>query len=385
MFSLPLLLIAYLGFVSLSLPDVVIGVAWPSLRDEFGRAQSGLGTILLCFGAGYLVSSLLAGGLIRRLGIGRLLTLSTAAVSAALLIYALTPLWFGVLGGALLLGLGSGAIDTGLNAYGARHFSPRQMNWLHASWGLGAMLGPLLMTAVLAGGASWRWGYALTALPLLLMTALFAVSRRRWRDPEPDQATARPGKGALKNPLVWLQVALFYVYTGLEASAGHWSFTYYTEGRGAGLASAGLWVSLYWGSLTAGRVAFGVLVERLGTRRVLRGASAAALCGALLVMTPSQALSVAGLLLLGFALAPFFPCLIADTPRRLGALAEQAIGLQIAAALIGGSTVPAVIGWLTRLLPLTLIGPALLVLTLLLAGLCALLLRVAPVADRDGS
>ncbi|MDQ4077107.1 MAG: MFS transporter, partial [Chloroflexota bacterium] len=136
-----LLLLAYLGFISLGLPDAVLGVAWPSIRETFGLSQSGLGAILIAGSSGYFLSSFGTGSLVRRLGVGTLLAVSTALVTLSVAGYAITPFWYLFLGCALLAGLGSGAIDAGLNAYAASHFSTRHMNWLHACWGLGATLG----------------------------------------------------------------------------------------------------------------------------------------------------------------------------------------------------------------------------------------------------
>jgi MFS family permease len=181
-----LLVIAYIGFVSLGLPDAVLGVAWPSLRESFLLPQSGLGLVLIAVGIGYFSASFSMGYLVQRLGIGWLLTLSTLFMAVSLTGYALSQSWAFFLACAVIAGMGAGAIDGGLNAYAAEHFSGRQMNWLHASYGLGATLGPLIMTAALQQTGTWRWGYATVAFCMLAMTAAFALTRNQWATPSPE-------------------------------------------------------------------------------------------------------------------------------------------------------------------------------------------------------
>jgi fucose permease len=373
----PLLLmtIAYLAFVSLGLPDGLLGVAWPSISVTFGVPVASLGALLLAMTAGFLLSSFNSGQIVDRIGVGGLLLGSSLLVTLSLALYALTPSWWLAIGAAALMGMGGGAIDSGLNAYAAAHFRERHVNWLHACYGLGAMLGPLLMTATLSSGASWRWGYALVGGVLALMALSFAATRRMWSQPgaadTPD--TARPARPArmgevMRRPLVWLGTFAFFIYTGLEVSAGQWAYTLFTEGRGIDAEAAGVWVGIYWGSLTVGRLVSGVLVERLGARRLLRSSMVLALVGALLLwLNLLPLLSFVGLALIGFALAPIFPLLIAQTPGRLGAgHATHAIGFQIAAANVGSSLLPALAGMLAQGFGLEIIGPFVLALALLL-------------------
>jgi fucose permease len=307
--------------------------------------------------------------------VGGLLLGSSLLVTLSLTLYALTPSWWGAVGAAALMGMGGGAIDSGLNAYAAAHFRERHVNWLHACYGLGAMLGPLLMTVILSGGVSWRWGYGLVGAVLALMALSFAVTRHMWNEPttseQPDAAQpaapARMGE-VLRRPLVWLGIVAFFIYTGLEVSAGQWAYTLFTEGRGIDAEAAGVWVGIYWGSLTVGRLVSGVLVERLGARLLLRSSMVLALGGALLLwLNLLPLVSFVGLALIGFALAPIFPLLVAQTPGRLGAgHATHAIGFQIAAANVGSSVLPALAGGLAQWLGLEVIGPFVLVLAVAL-------------------
>jgi fucose permease len=356
-----LLAIAYLSFISLGLPDATIGVAWTSVRTTFGLPQSGLGAVLVSAGLGYFISSFFAGQLVRHLGVGSLLALSSTSVAIGLVGYALAPVWSLFVGCALLIGAGSGAIDAGLNAYSANHFSAKQINWLHACYGIGITAGSVLMTAVLAATRSWRWGYGAIASLIWLMAITFCLTRQAWQrspggavlsEPASDRTPDRTSLPAptlletLQQPLVWLQILVFFLYTGTEVTAGQWSLTFYTEARSIALETAGAWVALYWGSLTVGRILFGFIVLRLGTDRLLRFSTFSVLIGSLLYALGNPALSVIGFTLIGFSLAPIFPCLMAQTPDRLGQHATNAIGFQVSAAMLGGAIVPSVTGLL---------------------------------------
>ncbi len=373
--SLLLMTIAYLAFVSLGLPDGLLGVAWPSIYTTFGVPVTSLGVLLMAMTSGFLLSSFNSGQIVARVGVGGLLLGSSLLVTLSLTLYALTPSWWGAIGAAALMGMGGGAIDSGLNAYAAAHFRERHVNWLHACYGLGAMLGPLLMTVILSGGGSWRWGYGLVGAVLALMALSFAATRHMWNEPTTSEQTgaAQPAAPArmgevLQRPLVWLGIVAFFIYTGLEVSAGQWAYTLFTEGRGIDAEAAGVWVGIYWGSLTVGRLVSGVLVERLGARRLLRSSMVLALGGALLLwLNLLPLVSFVGLALIGFALAPIFPLLVAQTPGRLGAgHATHAIGFQIAAANVGSSVLPALAGGLAQWLGLEVIGPFVLVLAVAL-------------------
>ena len=192
-----LILLAYLAFISLGLPDTVLGVAWPSLRDGFGISQPDIVFVLVTGVTGYFLSGLVAGGLMTKLGVGGLLTVSSGLVTLALIAYALAPTFYTFFPVAALMGLGSGAIDAGLNGYAARHFSVRHLNWLHACWGVGASLGPMIMTAAIAGGVGYRFGYASLALVLGAMGTAFLLTRRRWDDPDraPEKAKIDTPRG----------------------------------------------------------------------------------------------------------------------------------------------------------------------------------------------
>jgi fucose permease len=367
--------LAFLAFVSLGLPDGVLGVAWPSIRRAFDQPIDQLGLVLLSMMAGYLVSSFSAGAVLARLGVGRLLVASALLVAASAVAWAATPWWPPIVAGGFVAGLGAGAIDAGINAFAAARFTPRVMTWLHACWGLGAMIGPLVMTAVIAGGHGWRSGYLLLAGSLAVMAAFFYSTLGLWQLP----ASMNPGvteagvaaghlREALAQPRVRANALLFFLYTGAEASAGQWAYSLLTESREMTPAAAGVSASAYWGSIFAGRVAFGMVVHHVSSSALLRFSMAGAPFAALLVcLTRDGPGAVAGLFTLGLLLAPIFPLLLAETPRRVGERhAAHAIGFQISAATLGAGTLPALAGVLARRTGLESLGPFLLATTVLL-------------------
>jgi fucose permease len=361
----------------------MLGVVWPSLRETFAVPQSGLGAILIAGSTGYFLASFNADRLVGRFGIGNLLAFSSLLMTVSLAGFALTPLWWLFLGFAVLSGLGSGAVDAGMNTYAAEHFSARHMNWLHACWGFGAMTGPIIMTAILTSGWSWRWSYVLVGACLGAMTLCFFFTLRLWnrngQHPDKPKTTPLPVATVLREPLVWLHILLFFFYTGVEAGAGQWSYTLFTEARGVDTLTAGLWTAIYWGSLAFGRIFFGIFVDRIGAGRLLRYCLFAATIGALLLYWRiSDTLSFAGLALIGFSLAPVFPCLMARTPARLGSeRAAHAIGFQVSAAMIGVAAIPGLLGIIGEAFGLEFIGLSLWLLSMLLFVLHEWLLRRA--------
>jgi len=345
--------LALVAFVSLGLPDTILGVAWPSLRRTFGLPLDRLGVLLFATMAGYLASSLASGAVVRRLRVGGLLVASSGLIVASSVGYALAPAFSVVVACGLLAGLGAGAIDSGINAYAAAHFSAGRVAWLHAGWGIGATLGPLLMTTVFYAGLEWRWGYAVLAIIIFVLGVGFQRTRGRWDD---DDATApvAPSAAALHrslgHPGVRANVALFFLYTGLEATPGQWAYTLFTEGRGVAPSPAGIAVSVYWGSLTLGRFLSGAVTHRCPPAAVLRLCLAGLPVAALLVAVAQDGLfGLVALALLGLLCAPVFPLLIAGTPRRVGVThADNSVGFQVGAATLGGAALPSITGVLAR-------------------------------------
>lgn len=388
----PLLLaLSYLAFVSLGLPDTVLGVAWPSLRATFGLSQAALGEVLAASVGGYFVSGLVAGRLVGRLGVGGLLAGSSALVTLGLVGYASAPTWARFVPVGVAIGLGSGAIDAALNGYAARHFPVRHLNWLHACYSIGATAGPIAMTAALARAGSWRVGYVGLGAALGAMTLAFVATRRWWEDGSgrPADAGARardPGTlGALRLGRVWLQIAVFFVYTGLEAGTGAWCFTVLREGRGAGLEAAGAWTSAYFGSIAAGRVVLGFVVDRVGPDRLLRLATLGAVAGATLFAVTGAPVGRLGLVLLGASLAPLYPTLMARTPARLGDhVTPHAVGFQVSAATLGAAVLPASLGVVAANAGVIAVGAGLVATALALLALHEALLAVTGAGTARG-
>jgi fucose permease len=364
-----LLFICYLGFVSLGLPDPLIGVAWPSVRDNFALRQGDVSAVFFGNGCAYLLSSFFAGRLLKLFSVGAILAGSSALVAAAMFDFAFARIWILFAAGALLHGFGSGAIDTGLHHYVTTHFSAKHMNWLHASYSVGAMLGPAIMTAAIARGDSWRLGYGVVGTALLLLALLFFATRARWNHRGPAahaaEGSAEPAPAvtsflAVRHPMVVLHILLFFVYVGLEVSLGQWSFTVLTESRGLTPERAGFFVTLYWAGILAGRIAFGFIVERLGIDSLVRLSTIGALAGAALFMwNPFPASAPFALVLAGLGLAAIFPCLMTRTPQRLGpALSVHAIGSQVGAGMIGAAALPSLCGWIAQTAGLAFVAPA---------------------------
>jgi fucose permease len=380
------LVLIFVGFVSLGLPDGLLGVAWPSIRQTFGLPLDALGALYPTVVCGYLAASVTSGWLVKRLGVGLLLALSTVAAAISLLTFALAPAWVFLIVVGVLSGLGGGAIDAGLNSYVALMHSPRLLNWLHACFGVGAATGPAIMLAVLESGQSWRLGYAIVGTAQLMLGFCFLLTRRQWQSEEPPPPAPLPRTGArnessvLPTPAheggtdgggssilswglaIWLSIVLFLVYTGIETAAGGWAYTLFVEGRGLGPEAASLSVSAYWGALALGRVLAGVIANRVTPMTLTRWSMAGMLAGAALVwLNLAPWLSFGGLGLMGLSAAAVFPALIGVTPTRFGAdRAHTIIGFQVGAAALGIAGLPALSGVLAARLGLEVI-PVLLI------------------------
>ena len=360
----PAVLIAFATFIVLGLPGGLGGVVWPSMRDEFGLGQDALGALLLAVTIGSMVSGLNNGRLIGRWGMATTLIGAAVLDGVGYLGYALAPTWATLVFLGLLTGAGSGLVDSAINTYVAEHHSPRTMNWLHAFYGVGATLGPLLMRLLLAMQQDWRVAYGVIGVAkLAIMVALWQTKQVWRRTAAPLPATAgQPrvsGRTLLRMPTIWFGIVLFFFYGGLEVTPAQWGYTYYTEERLVDATAAIWWTGSFWGLFTIGRFVLGGMVTWLGPVRLLRTCLAIALGGALLMWQPwSDWLSLAGMVLLGGALAPVFPTLTSLTPGRVGhERAAHAIGYQGGATGIGLALLPALAGVLAGAWGLWLIAP----------------------------
>ncbi len=352
--------LAYGGFVALGMLEWV-GVAWPSLRLDLGRSLAELGVLLAVWSGGYFAGAALNGRLTHRAGAGQLLAGSTGVSAAALLAVAATPSWIGLLAATVALGWGGGLFDAGVNAYVASRGRAREMGLLHAAFGIGATLGPLLMAAALRAPGSWRSAYAAAGVIHLVLAAGLWRTRERWGGTRADRAAPPP-----RRPAAWLlatSLAVFFLYTGVEVAAGQWAFSLFTESRGMGDGAAGAWVAAYWGALTAGRLALGAAGDRVAADTVVRGGLAIVLAGAALLWPAEPGWAgPLGLVVIGVGLAPVFPSLVLLTPGRLGpAFSSWAVGYQLAAASLGAAAIPGAVGVAVAIAGLETLAPVLLV------------------------
>lgn len=355
-----LLLIAYAAFILLGMTAGLLGVGWSSgIRAEFERPRDAAGVVLLAITIGYLSASFLNGVFIKRIGYGWLFALSGVLTALGMATYTIAPVWEIFLLGGLIVGFGTGMCDAGLNNYMAAFYSARAMNWLHACFGIGVTLSPLIMTELIARGSNWRLGYGLVFGYSLVVLLSLVLNQRAWRPPlnvarepganEQRVHQARTGQ-TLRLPVVWLCIALTFLFAGLESTPGQWAFDLF-EARGVDALLAGQLVSLYWGSFTIGRLLFGAIMPALirvlgSTSNVLRAVIVLAMVGTLLWWwSPIPTAGFIGLMLLGFAQAPLFPVAVSATGGYVGAAhAENTIGFQIAGAGAGVALLPGIAG-----------------------------------------
>ncbi|MEP6916373.1 MAG: MFS transporter [Acidobacteriota bacterium] len=385
-------ILAGLAFISLGLPDGLLGVAWPSIRASFGLPLDALGVLLIAGTAGYVASSFSSGRVLRRVNLGTVLAASCGLTAAGLLGYATAPQWPMMVALGVVLGLGAGAIDSGLNAYVATHYGPRTLNWLHACYGIGAATGPIIMTAVLERGQGWRRGYAIVAAAQVVLAVCFALSIAWWPPTggiasHADHAAGTTISATLKQPAARLGIVVFVAYAGLESSIGAWTYTLLTAGRGVPPVQAGIAVTLFFGSLTGGRLLAAIAGGRVSVTRLLNLAIAGVMAGAVLIwLDLGTGWTFAAVAIAGCSCGPIFPTLVATTPARLGpAHATNAVGFQIAAAAVGLSTVPGLVGIIADRLGVEIIATLFVALALLLAVVCGLLDSLAPLKSTEPS
>ena len=384
---LGLVFLAYIAFIALGMPDGLLGVAWPSIRATFSIPLDALGMLLTASVAGYLTSSFLNGPLMSRFGVGTVLAVSCLLTGIALIGYTLVPAWWMMVLLGIFAGLGAGAIDAGLNTYVAAHFGEGLMQWLHASYGIGVTLGPLIMTFALTSLNSWQAGYRTVGVFQIAMAASFVLSLAMWNQPEKSTEAETPKRltdyktpmsETMRQPRVWLSVLLFFLYTGAEVSLGTWAYTLLTESRGIDPKTAGLWAGSYWATFTLGRVVAGLFAKRAGINLLVIGGLIGALIGSiLLVWNPGAWANLLAVALIGFAIAPIFAAMTSGTSRRVGDhFAANTIGMQMSAAGLGVAVVPSLVGVLANQISLEVVPVC-------LVGLFSALLGLYTIATRS--
>jgi fucose permease len=385
------LILAYITFIMVGLPTGLLGVAWPTMRRNFSLPLDAMGWLLIASTLGYILASFFIARLINHFGIGRLLIFSSIASAVAAFGYSLAPAWILIVALGALAGFGSGMLDSGLNTYLASEYMESEMQWLHAFFGMGATLSPIIMTVSLSQFISWRPGYLFFGILMALMTVVFWLTYSSWKLPKkvPGNAPAAgPESGAegpglmdfqtsvwksLLHPQTWVGILLFLLYTGAELTLGNWTYTLFTEGRGISPQIAGIWAGGFWAIFTVGRILGGLYAHRVRLNTLLLGAMSLALAGSILFWwNPLPMVGVLGVFVVGFAMAPIFPGLVSSTSQRVGEHhAANTIGIQMSAAGLGGALLPALAGFLAQRFSLEAI-PVMLVVSLV--GLLALYL-----------
>jgi fucose permease len=377
--------LACLAYLSVALPSSTLGLLWPSIRISLHQPVSALG-ILMIFGITTTVmTSAAAGRLLSQLSAGPLLAMGTALTAAALEAEALGPSVWIFACGMIIFGLGFGAIDAAVNVHAARHFSARQINWMHASYGAGATVGPLLATLMLSNAFTWHEVYGILGGAQAVLTVVFTITSRAWAAPCPAAASAprpaasarRPGHRGPTGMTVWGALLFVAVENGIESGAGIWGYVFLTQGRGLTDAAAGAALSGYWAMMFLGRVVLGAVAGRVGPSRLLGAAVAVVSVGCALMAAPGPGLlAVAGLMVVGVAAAPIFPLFTLTTAERVGADGATAmVSLQVAASAVGSAALPADIGLAIGAFTATARGPCLLLPGLTMCALYRLLTR----------
>lgn len=364
-----LLAVIYLAFVSLGLPDGLLGAAWPTMHAALGAAVSSAGIVscIICFGT--IVSSLLTDRLVRTLGAGILTAASVALTALALFGFSTAASFWQLILWAIPYGLGAGAVDAALNAYVALHAEARHMNWLHCCWGIGAAAGPLIMAAAIARGAGWQGGYIAVGAIQAALVAVLVLSLRLWEKRPRSETGYRESRAAAASrrdlmhiPGVWQALVGFFFYCALESCCGLWTPTFLVLGHDIDAGSAALVGSLFYAGITAGRLVCGILTLRMAGQELLHLGEAIIGTGVVvLILAPAGSLPflAAGVVLLGLGCAPIYPQMIQLTPSRFGSQhAQSLMGLQMACAYIGSLSAPPLLGLLMEHISPVLFVPA---------------------------
>ncbi|MCM3403598.1 MULTISPECIES: sugar MFS transporter [Cytobacillus] len=352
-----LLVIIYLAFISLGLPDSVLGAAWPVMQADLGAPLETAGWLFMTIAGGTIISSLVSGRILKRFGTGKVSFFSTLMTAAALLGFYFAPSVYWLFLCAIPLGLGAGAIDAGLNDYVAAHYKAHHMSWLHSFWGVGATIGPIIMAQYIAGGNSWSNGYFAIAgiqfvLAIILLLTLPLWNKGKKNNGEAEESGERVDHAEIVKPLqirgVKLALLSFLFYCGAEATMGLWGSSFLVSMKGLPAAEAAQWVSFYFAGITIGRFITGFITFKVNNRTLIRMGQILALAGAILLFLPfTSVFALAGFVLVGLGLAPIFPCMLHETPARFGKKHSQTImGYQMAVAYTGSTFLPPVLGFI---------------------------------------
>lgn len=356
------LIIIYLSFISLGLPDSLLGAAWPVMQADYGAPFGVAGVLSMLIAGGTIVSSLASGSILKRLGTGRVTLISCFMTATALLGFYFAPstAWLMVL--AIPLGLGGGSVDAALNNYVATHYKAHHMNWLHCFWGVGATLGPIIMSGFMVEDHLWRQGYLTVALIQFALVVVLLITLPLWKRMEKVQTqSVEEGQrtadqfdegGSTVKPMkmkgVKLTLMTFLFYCGAEATVGLWGSSFLVNVKDLSAAAAAQWVSLYYGGITVGRFISGFVTLKVNNRVLIRSGLLISLAGALLLILPLPTISsLIGFMLIGLGFAPIYPSMLHETPERFGKEQTQKLmGYQMAVAYTGTTLLPPMLGWI---------------------------------------
>ena len=345
-----LLAIIYISFVSLGLPDALLGAAWPMVYPQFGVPVSASGIIFITISAGTVVSSLQSDRLTRRFGPGKVTAVSVALTAAALFGFAFSDSFWMLWLWAIPYGLGAGGVDAALNNYVALHYESHHMSWLHCMWGIGASVGPYIMGAVLTGGQPWNMGYLAVGIVQTVLVAALFLSLPLWKGAGHSEDTAASKSLTFREifaiPGAKEILVAFFCYCALEQTAGLWASSYLVLNRELDETAAAGFAGLFYLGITAGRFFNGFLSMKLSDATLIRLGLGIIGIGVVLLLIPGgEIIALLGLITIGLGCAPIYPCIIHSTPDHFGAENSQAlIGVQMASAYIGNILMPPLFG-----------------------------------------
>ena len=371
-----LLAIIYLSFISLGLPDGLLGSAWPTMYPEFGVPVSYAGIVSMIIAAGTIVSSLMSDRITYKLGAGKVTAISVAMTACALFGFGFSDRYWMLMLWAIPYGLGAGSVDAALNNYVALHYASRHMSWLHCMWGIGASTGPYIMGFVLSGGGHWTAGYRIVGIIQILLSAVLVLSLPQWKQrPQGTQETAQTQyrpltlKQILGIPGAREIMVSFFCYCALEQTAILWGSTYLALHKGVPAETAAFFGSLFCVGITLGRGLNGFLTMKFSDTQLIRMGQGMILLGIVAMLLPlGNLVSLAGLILIGLGCAPVYPCIIHSTPEHFGPENSQAlVGVQMASAYTGVCLMPPFFGLIANHISIALMPWFLLAILALMA------------------
>jgi fucose permease len=374
MFQL-LLAIIYLAFISLGLPDSLLGAAWPSMYPEFQVPVSYAGIISMVIALGTVISSLMSDRLTKRLGAGLVTAISVAMTALALFGFSFSHSFWVLILWSIPYGLGAGSVDAALNNYVALHYKSRHMSWLHCMWGVGASAGPYIMGFALSHGQNWNGGYRYIGILQVILTFILFISLPLWKKKKKDAASESDAtsdhiltlREIFAIPGVKSVMLMFFCYSAIEQTSGLWASSYLVLHKGVAPETAATFASLFYIGITIGRAISGFITMKLNDTQMIRLGQGIILLGVLALFLPlGSTISLIGFILIGLGCAPIYPCIIHSTPDHFGADRSQAIiGVQMASAYVGTCLMPPVFGLIANNITVALL-PAYLILFLVL-------------------